>query len=200
MQMLSSQAMPLRLLADASELAGPIFLNLMLKSVENQDASEKKYALAGAMAAILVIGSLAENHHFQLTTRAGFRIRSMLTAEVQRKILFLSVADRANFSTGQIFNLVATDAETLHDSCLGLLSIVSVVLRLAVATFLLFQQLGVACFVMLAVLASAIPLQAYIIKLSTIAVRFALNETDRRIKLEQELISGTFDVSHSSQE
>ena len=199
MQMLM-QALPLRLLADASELAGPVFLNLMLKSVENEDASEKQYAMAGAIALTLVIGSLAENHHFQLTTRAAFRIRSMLTAEVQRKILFISVVDRAKFSTGQIFNLVATDTETLQESCKGLLSIVSVLLRLSLATFLLFQQLGMASLFMLAVLVSAIPLQAYIIRLSTIAIRFALIETDKRVKLEQEIVSGTFDFSHSSKE
>ena len=48
----------------------------------------------------LLVGTMADNQHFQLTMRAGFRMRSMLTHAIYHKILFLTPDARAKFSSG----------------------------------------------------------------------------------------------------
>lgn len=73
----------------------------------------------------LIIGALADNQHYQLVMRAGFRLRSVLTAEVQRKSLYLTPTARARYTMGRVFNFVATDAEALQQLCVNLLAIMS---------------------------------------------------------------------------
>lgn len=48
----------------------------------------------------LLVGTMADNQHFQLTMRAGFQMRSMLTHAIYHKILFLTPDARAKFSSG----------------------------------------------------------------------------------------------------
>lgn len=57
-----------------------------------------------------LIGLVSENQHFQLVMRAGFRLKSILVAQVQRKVLSLTPAARSKFSSGRIYSLVSSDA------------------------------------------------------------------------------------------
>lgn len=77
----------------------------------------------------LMVGTIADNQHFQLVMRAGFRLRSLLTSEVHRKSMYLTPTARVKYSSGRIFNFVATDVESLQMLSTNLLGIVSSPIR-----------------------------------------------------------------------
>ena len=66
-------AIPFKLTCDASQFVGPFFLNLLLGIIGRPGAQALGYAYAGAMLCGLVLGSLADNQHFQRVVRAGAR-------------------------------------------------------------------------------------------------------------------------------
>ena len=184
------QAIPLKLINDAAQFAAPVFLDLLLKTVEDDEPSWKGYTVAVSMFVALIVGTLADNQHFQRVMRAGFQMRSIVTTEVHRKSLYILPTDRAAFSTGQIFNFVASDAEALELACQNSLNLMSAPLRMIGATAMLFRQLGVSSLVAVAALLLLVPIQTAIVRWSATYVRRALQETDERAKLEGELVSG----------
>lgn len=59
-------------------------INLLLSAIATQAPAAHSYALAGAMFAGLLLGSVAECQYWQRTMRAGFQLRAVLIAEVYR--------------------------------------------------------------------------------------------------------------------
>ena len=57
---------------------------------------------------------------------AGYHLRALLVHEVFKKVLYLAPTARGEFSSGRVFNLVTSDAETLqagtrlHSNLIGL--------------------------------------------------------------------------------
>lgn len=184
------QAIPLKLIVDISQFTGPVFLDLLLTSVQDEEPSWRGYTYAFSMFVGLVIGTLADNQHFQRVMRAGFQLRSIITTEVQKKSLFLTPTERARFSAGQIFNFVASDSEALQLVCNNLLTIMSSPLRMIGAMILLFFQLGAASLVALVSLIIMVPIQMSVVQWSAHYVKKALQQTDDRAKLEREVVSG----------
>ena len=45
---------------------------------------------------------------------AGYQLRALLVHETFKKVLYLAPTARAEFSSGRVFNLVTSDAETLQ--------------------------------------------------------------------------------------
>ena len=45
---------------------------------------------------------------------AGYHLRALLVHEVFKKVLYLAPTARGEFSSGRVFNLVTSDAETLQ--------------------------------------------------------------------------------------
>ena len=64
-------ALPFKLINDASTFVGPVFLNLLLGVVSSGQSSTLGYSYAALMFVGLVLGTLADNQHFQRVMRAG---------------------------------------------------------------------------------------------------------------------------------
>ncbi len=111
---------------------------------------------------LLVTGTLADNQQFQNTMRAGFRLRALLVHQVFRKVLRLTPTEQQRFSSGKVFNLVTSDAETLQALCQNILGVISSPARIIGAMALLYVQLGPASLVALATLVIMIPIMVRI--------------------------------------
>ena len=64
-------AIPFKLVNDAAQFVGPLFLNLLLNVVSSGQPSYLGYSYAILMFVLLVIGTLSDNQHFQRVMRAG---------------------------------------------------------------------------------------------------------------------------------
>lgn len=61
------------------------------------------------------VSSLGGNQHGNPGWRyAGYQLRALLVHETFKKVLYLAPTARAEFSSGRVFNLVTSDAETLQ--------------------------------------------------------------------------------------
>ena len=185
----------MKLAVEASRFVGPAFLDLILHASDKNEPTWKGYLYASAMLAGLLIGTFASHRQYQLSMRAGFRMRSIITTEVQRKMLYLTPTDRAKFSSGQIFNFVASDAEMLQTVSQELLGLIAFPLRIIAATLLLARQLGFASLVALVVLSLMVPVQTRVVRWSAKFKKEALKETDERTRVETEIISGESESS-----
>ena len=83
----------------------------------------------------------------------------MLVHEVFDKVLYLTPSARAQFSSGRIFNLVTTDAETLQMLFQNILGVISSPARIIGSMAMLYVQLGPSSLVALAVLILMMPAQ-----------------------------------------
>ena len=64
-------ALPFKLVNDVSQFVGPTFLNLLLGVVSSGQPSSVGYTYAVMMLTLLIIGTAADNQHFQRVMRGG---------------------------------------------------------------------------------------------------------------------------------
>lgn len=90
----------------------------------------------------------------------GYQLRALLVHETFKKVLYISPSERGKFSSGRVFNLVTSDAETLQLLCQNIMGLISSPLRIIVAMLMLYFELGFSSLVALAVLLLLMPTQA----------------------------------------
>ncbi|KAH7654349.1 Xenobiotic-transporting ATPase protein [Dioscorea alata] len=174
---------------DASQFVGPIILELLLESMQQGDPSWNGYIYAFSIFAGVTLGVLCEAQYFQNVMRVGFRLRSTLVAAVFRKSLRLTHEGRRKFASGKITNLMTTDAEALQQICQQLHSLWSAPFRITVAVILLYKQLGVASLIGSLMLVLMFPIQTYVISKMRALTKEALQRTDTRIGLMNEVLA-----------
>ncbi|XP_051129037.1 ABC transporter C family member 12-like isoform X2 [Andrographis paniculata] len=174
---------------DLSQLAGPVLLNHLLKSLEKGDPSWIGYAYALSIFFSVSLGVLCEAQYFQNVMRVGFRLRSTLVAAIFRKSLRLTHEGRKQFPSGKITNMITTDANALQQICQQLHGLWSSPFRITMAMALLYQQLGVASLIGSLMLILMIPLQAFIISRMRRLSKEGLVRTDKRVGLMNEILT-----------
>ncbi|MCO5609705.1 hypothetical protein L7F22_063937 [Adiantum nelumboides] len=178
---------------DASQFVGPVFLNLLLASMQNGDPAWIGYIYAASIFVGVTAGVLCEAQYFQNVMRVGFRIRSSMIAAVFRKTLRLTNEGKKGFASGRITNLITTDVEALQQILQQLHNLWSAPLRIVIAIVLLFYQLGWSSLVGASVLLLLFPLQTFIISKMQRLTKEGLQRTDKRIGLMYEIL-GAMDI------
>uniref|UniRef100_A0A1J3IMN5 ABC-type xenobiotic transporter n=1 Tax=Noccaea caerulescens TaxID=107243 RepID=A0A1J3IMN5_NOCCA len=174
---------------DCSQFVGPLLLNQLLKSMQQDEPAFMGYIYAFSIFVGVVLGVLCEAQYFQNVMRVGYRLRSALIAAVFRKSLRLTNEGRKKFQTGKITNLMTTDAESLQQICQSLHTMWSAPFRIIVALVLLYQQLGVASLIGALLLVLMFPLQTVIISKMQTLTKEGLQRTDKRIGLMNEVLA-----------
>lgn len=174
---------------DAAQFVGPIFLSLLLESMQNREPVWRGYVYSASIFLGVILGVICEGQYFQNVMRVGMRTRSTLVAAVFRKSLCLTQTGRKGFTAGKITNLMTTDAEALQQICQQLHSLWSSPLRIIIAISLLYKQLGVASIFGSLVLLVMIPLQTFMVTKMRSLSKEGLQRTDKRIGLMNEILS-----------
>ncbi|KAL8468613.1 hypothetical protein ACS0TY_031708 [Phlomoides rotata] len=181
---------------DLSQLAGPVLLNHLLKSLEGGDPAWVGYIYALSIFVSVSLGVLCEAQYFQNVMRVGFRLRSTLVAAIFRKSLRLTHEGRKLFPSGKITNMMTTDANALQQICQQLHGLWSSPFRITMAMVLLYQQLGVASLFGSLMLALMFPLQTFIISRMRRLTKEGLLRTDRRVGLMNEILAAMDTVKY----
>ncbi|GBG83673.1 hypothetical protein CBR_g37475 [Chara braunii] len=177
-----------KLFNDASQFTGPVFLNLLLKSMQNNEPAWKGYLYSCAIFVAMMIGVIGEGQYFQTVMRVAFHLRAVLIAAIFGKSMALSHTAREKVSTGFITNLISSDVESLQQVCQNLHLLWSAPLRILVAIVLLYRELGYASLVGLLLLVLTIPSQALIVRKVQLLTKGVLQRTDKRIGLTTEVL------------
>lgn len=118
-----------------------------------------------ALLASSIIESVSLRHYFFITFRTGLQLRSATITCVYEKALKLSVGARAQYSTGQINNLMAVDSLKLQGLTGYLHTIWSGPFQIIVSLIMLGLVVGWSCLAGLAVMIIMIPMSAYVANL-----------------------------------
>ncbi|KAH9380368.1 hypothetical protein HPB48_014535 [Haemaphysalis longicornis] len=120
----------------------------------------------------------------------SMRMRSALINAIYRKALTLSSGSKGSFTTGEIVNLMAVDTQRIMKFTQVFNGLWATPIQVVVATYLLWQQLGVATLGGLASVVALLPVNAVVTGFLRTYQAKVMQEKDRRIKLMNEILAG----------
>ncbi|KAJ3337822.1 hypothetical protein HDU93_000441 [Gonapodya sp. JEL0774] len=140
---------------------------------------------------LFIMGNVQALMFHQYMIRAlgvGVWIRSSMCSAVYQKALVLSVAARTISSSGEITNLMATDAQRLSTAMVHVHYLWSAPLQIIIALVLLYQQLGPSLFGGLFVMVAATPVNIWTASVQDSFSDQQMKLRDERIKVMDELL------------
>lgn len=177
--MITSLLMPLLLKRIVSHLEG---------SVESSTTA-LWIMVAGLMAAPLA-GSVLQAKQAVITARLGVQMRTALTVELFDKALKLSAEGRRGASVGEITNVMSNDVQQLLRTTFFFNMVWSSPFHVAIALYLIFQEVGAATFAGVGFLVLLAPINVLLfVKLGSLR-RATLRESDLRVKTVTEVLNG----------
>ncbi|KAF8938141.1 multidrug resistance-associated protein 3 [Dissophora ornata] len=146
--------------------------------------------LAFGMFFASLLNSFFMAQYFQASMNIGIEARTALIAMIYRKSLRLSSAAKQKSTAGEINNHMSVDAERWPDVASFLAMYISIPYEMAIALWLLYQQIGWSVFVGLGTIIIMIPVQGVIARVYTKAKSAKLEAMDQRVRLMNEILSG----------
>ncbi|KAF9207493.1 hypothetical protein BGZ49_000308 [Haplosporangium sp. Z 27] len=154
--------------------------------------------LAFGMFFTSILNSFFMAQYFQEAMNIGIEARTALIAMIYRKSLRLSSAAKQKSTAGEINNHMSVDAERWPDAItfipMLLVSEASLLLRtpyeIAIAIWMLYQQISWSVFVGLATIVALTPIQGIIASVFMKTKSKKLEAMDERVRLMNELLSG----------
>lgn len=172
-----------------SGFAGPLLLQAVLRYLEDPAApASTGYALAVCMFAVGLLSAIVNSQAMQVQMRGWTRVRAVCSLLVYRKTLRLTAASQAESSSGQVVNLMSSDAEKVGMMMFGLADPVLVPVQLAIYLVLIFQLLGTATWSGFGVMLGAFPVMALIMVGVAVATRDKSALADTRVRLMNEVL------------
>ncbi|KAJ3266799.1 Canalicular multispecific organic anion transporter 2 [Chytriomyces hyalinus] len=168
----------------------PLLLSSMLTFIGNPDAPNYiGYAIAGGIFLNALLNVLMGVQMWITSMSVGYQIRSSLCSSIFRKSLNLSNTARQSTSTGQINNMLAADTNHIMWFISMIFSPLGIPVKIAIALYLLWDQLGAACLGGLAIIILAFPLQGLIGKFELRAYDLKQSRADARIEVVNETLN-----------
>ncbi|KAF8957433.1 multidrug resistance-associated ABC transporter [Flammula alnicola] len=188
----------LKVLQDLLAFLQPQLLRLLLAYIslyqsarfqpDKRPSDLEGFAIAIAMFVASVLQTICLNQYFQRTFETGMRVRAGLVTAIYTKALVLSNDERTRAS-GDIVNLMSVDATRLQDLCTYGLIAISGPLQITLAFISLYNLLGWAAFVGVAIMIVSIPLNTFIARILKRMQEQQMKNRDKRTRLMSELLS-----------
>ena len=139
---------------------------------------------------IPIFGAVCSVVSVRLMTHVAVQIRNILINAIFCKALYISPSSKAQFSTGQIFNMFSADTKQIQNMLFWITMIFVAPAQIAVALALIYQEVGAAAFVGLGLMAALIPVNGIMMYSMFIYRKQLMKIQDMRVKLMNELLMG----------
>jgi len=168
-----------------------ILAELISEFAKNGDGNCLNAQIYGAILVTFIVMGVLLFHPFMMhMMHLAMKMRVAVSSAIYRKALRLSLTALGGTTTGQVVNLVSNDLGRFDRALIHLHFIWLGPLELLIASYFLYQQIGVASFYGIAILLLYLPLQTYLSRLtSALRLKTALR-TDRRVRMMNEIIAG----------
>ncbi|XP_028903290.1 ATP-binding cassette sub-family C member 10 isoform X1 [Ornithorhynchus anatinus] len=178
----------LKLAGTALGFSGPLLLSLLVGFLE-QGHQELSWGLLYALglAAGATAGALLRNQYGYRVQKVVLRVRAAVLGALYRKALRLGPIRP---STGEVLNLLGTDAERLLNLAPSFHEAWGLPLQLAVTLYLLYQQVGLAFLGGLGLALLLVPVNKVLATRIMVNNQEMLRHKDARVKLMTELLGG----------
>uniref|UniRef100_A0A8D2DCB9 Uncharacterized protein n=1 Tax=Sciurus vulgaris TaxID=55149 RepID=A0A8D2DCB9_SCIVU len=185
------QVVLFKMFADILSFTSPIIMKKMIIFCEHSsDSGWTGYGYAVALFAVDFSQTLILQQYQRFSLLTSAKIKTAVTGLIYKKALLLSNVSHKKFSTGEIINLMSTDAQQLMDVTANLSILWSAPFQILMAIFLLWQELGPAVLAGVAVLLFVIPINVLVaIRVKKLKKNQTKNK-DKQIKLLKEILHG----------
>jgi ATP-binding cassette subfamily C (CFTR/MRP) protein 1 len=148
------------------------------------------WTLVALIFLVPTVGSLFSAHSNIVLAHTGVQVRNTMVTAIYHKSLRLSPAAKQKSSTGQIVNMFASDTMQLQRFVYFINNMVVALPMIVVCLFLIYLQVGLATFIGLGLIVITIPLNALVLRWLSDIRRSKVLETDKRVKMMNEILNG----------
>nr|KAG5699780.1 hypothetical protein BaRGS_013500 [Batillaria attramentaria] len=128
-------------------------------------------------------------HSLFRATRVGIRIKSVLIAAIYKKVLTMNNVTRNRVTAGEIVNMMSVDAQQIMEQMDLVFFGITTPIQVIVAALLLYQVIGWAVLVGVAVLVLQVPINGLIARKEKEYREANLTCKDKRVKLFNEILN-----------
>ncbi|CAL1537561.1 unnamed protein product [Lymnaea stagnalis] len=150
----------------------------------------KGYLLATSYFVVSSITSICSNQILNRNKRLGMHIKCSITAAIYRKALTISNEAKKESTLGEIVNLMSVDCQRLENVMNYCYIFFSAPFQIAIALYMLYDQIGVATFAGLGVILILMPMNTIVSVSLRKYNRQMMKLKDRRIRLMNEILNG----------
>ncbi|XP_003727446.1 multidrug resistance-associated protein 7 [Strongylocentrotus purpuratus] len=180
-----------KFLANCLTFGGPLLLNALVSFMENRN-EPMRYGYYYALGLFLVTFSaamLGTHFNYQIS-KIQIQVRAALITTVYRKSLSVSATTLSAFTTGQIVNFMSVDTGRIVNFCNSFHAFWSLPFEVAVALYLLYQQVGVSFLAGLAFAILLMPLTKCLMERIQKLNTDMMKQKDGRVKIMNEVLNG----------
>ncbi|CAI2733366.1 unnamed protein product [Schistosoma spindalis] len=182
----------LKFFYDILVFVNPLLLKLLLNFLQNTQSEPMWHGYLYAIAIFIdtSVQSLILQSYFHIVFKLGMNIKTAITAAVYRKSLRLSNKARYQSTTGQIMNLMSSDAQQFVQLMPFINILWSGPFQITIAMILLWRELGPSVLAGVGVLLLLLPINVLVARRSKIFQEKKSTCADSRIKFINELMNG----------
>ncbi|XP_052824006.1 ATP-binding cassette sub-family C member 10 isoform X2 [Octopus bimaculoides] len=181
----------LKIFTDVLSFSGPILLNYLISFMENSKTKESDgifYACTLFLTSL--IGSFCSSQFTYRIQVLQFKVRAAIITTLYKKVLSVNNVLMSEFSAGKIVNFMSTDTDRIVNFCVSFHQLWSLPLKVAIALFLLYQQIGLSFLAGLTFTLVIIPVNRWLaFKIQDIS-KLNMLQKDARVKVINELLYG----------
>jgi len=134
--------------------------------------------------------TLINQHYYFIMFKVGSTLKISLMNLIYKKSLRLSASARKDTTLGEMTNLITTNALTFSHCSYNFIGIISAPFQIAIASYLLYQKIGIATFIGMTTMIVFIPLNAYFAGIGKKLRTKKYQQQDTRIKMTNEILNG----------
>ncbi|KAM4045857.1 ATP-binding cassette sub-family C member 2-like [Anomaloglossus baeobatrachus] len=181
----------MKVVADLLAFTSPQILKSMIAFCEDRSEGVRTgYLFALALFIVTILQTLILQFYQRFNMLTAAKIKTSINGIIYKKSLNLASSTRRKFTTGELVNLMSSDAQQLMDLTVNVNLLWSAPFQIFLAIVFLWQELGVSVLAGVAVLLLVIPLNAYIAAKVKQLKKSHLKSKDQRIKLLNEILHG----------
>ncbi|KAH9715824.1 multidrug resistance-associated protein 11 [Citrus sinensis] len=179
----------LKVVNDSIGFAGPLLLNRLIKFLQQGSGHLDGYVLAIALGLTSILKSFFDTQYSFHLSKLKLKLRSSIMTIIYQKCLYVRLAERSEFSDGEIQTFMSVDtdrtvnlANSFHDAW-------SLPFQIGVALYLLYTQVKFAFVSGLAITILLIPVNKWIANLIANATEKMMKQKDERIRRTGEILT-----------
>lgn len=191
----------IKMLNTCLQFSFPLLLNAILKFIEDSQAGKipddaewydtyRGYWLSAVLFLAMASKAVTENTYFHRVYRSGYQSRVAVSVAVYNKALRLANAERQDTTLGELINLMQVDATKIEMFVPQIHVLWDGLLQITGYMVILYTLIGWPCFVGMALMIAAGPVQGVIMGKLFGRNRQMAKFTDTRVKQTNEALQG----------
>ncbi|CAD8193906.1 unnamed protein product [Paramecium pentaurelia] len=173
---------------------GQLCMPLLIKTVidfiksENRDENDAIYLIL-AILFLRIMNIFSQAHSRRMMLCVGYDAMSVVSVEIMRKCLRVSLISTTEWSSGEITNLIQVDAQKLILITSYISSVLMIPLQLGISLYLMYSMIGLSFLIGCTIILIMILFNIFTGKQIVKSQRKLLKDKDERTKIANEIFS-----------